>query len=637
MTHEAETVPIYPTAITPTPVHRGNEAETTGRIPVVDANGVVRDSLEPPEASPIDTAAFLGAFFGELARCGVRDFVISPGSRSTALAMVAFESAGDVYVDVDERGAAYFALGLAKATGNPVAVVCTSGTAPANWMPAVLEAEASRVPLLFLSSDRPLRLRNIAAHQTTDQLALFGSHVKKFYQMPEPASDSSTLAYARQVALDACIEAHGAMPGAASCDGGPVHVNFPFEEPLKPASIEDVRGTLAHLNSGRNIPPTVVPGHILIPKDATGLMRTFAGKKTLALCGEGSANDVQEAKALVAFAQALNIPLLADPLSGLRCVDAPCIIDNYDTALGGAGQHAGHADLVPDVIIRFGRWPVSKRVTTAFSACGAMHMVVDLRDTRDATASTTTLVRTTPVAFARGLTEADSRRPADGDFFQLWCQANDAAAQRISLVSQMPDRDSFEGAYVDALLAAAPQGSLVFSANSMSIRAIDTFYRKSDKELHVLCNRGLSGIDGTLSSAIGAACAFDQTTVLIGDLAFLHDANALALQHELQVRARRGNAETPSIIVVVLNNGGGGIFDMLPQRSDEEYFERLFLTPQHMEVRNLAAAFNVAFERAGSVKVFKRAYERMLGRPGIHVLEVPVPLAGVQERYSRYW
>lgn len=582
-------------------------------------------------ADPEETALFLGAFFQELARCGVTDFVVSPGSRSTGLAMVALESAGEVYMDVDERGAAFFALGLAKATGNPVAVICTSGTAPANWLPAVLEAEASRVPLLLLSADRPPRLQNLSAHQTTDQLGLFGNHVKRFYQMPLPAANDETLAYARQVALDAAIAAHGVMPGARSCDGGPVHVNFPFEEPLKPASLEAVRSRLDALAEKRALPPTVVPGQVLFDRDASGLMRVIAGKRVLALCGEGAANNASEAEALVAFAEARQVPLLADPLSGLRSINAPCVIDNYDTVLGAPGA------LLPDVVIRFGRWPVSKRATTVLGACGAVQLVVDMRDTRDANAATTTLVRTSPVAFARALTAVEGDTRANGSFYTQWCVANDEAARRIAQVGLLTNMDDFEGAYVDALFDLVPADSLVFSANSMAIRAIDTFYRKTSPACDVLCNRGLSGIDGTLSAAIGAAHAYSQTTVITGDLAFLHDSNALALQAELRTREHRGAGQRPSIVVVVLNNNGGGIFDMLPQQSSEDYFERLFLTPQRFNIKELAAAFEVPYRRATTVAMMRRSYAAMLGQPGVGIIEVPVPLAGVRERYDQFW
>ncbi|MBO4365412.1 MAG: hypothetical protein J5804_03870, partial [Eggerthellaceae bacterium] len=228
---------------------------------------------------PEEAGAFLDAFFAQLKRCGVHNVVVSPGSRSTPLAMKAYEHYGDVYVDVDERGAAFFALGLAKATGNVVALVCTSGTAVGNWMPAVLEAEASRVPLLLLSADVPPRLQGVGSSQTCDQLHLFGTHVRKFVQMPMPSGGEESLAFARQVAMDACVAAHGALPNVASADAGPVHLNFPFDEPLKPAPCEgEVKTT--------KLPAAVVAGQGIMSADAIGLFKLISGKRVIALCGE---------------------------------------------------------------------------------------------------------------------------------------------------------------------------------------------------------------------------------------------------------------------------------------------------------------------------------------------------------------
>ena len=630
VTHASEGV------ISPEPAFRAADAEDTGQIVLPEELSGKRPAApiaSPtfPEADPAETALFLGAFFQELARCGVKDFVVSPGSRSTGLAMIAFETVGEVYVDVDERSAAFFALGLAKATGNPVGVICTSGTAPANWMPAVLEAEASRVPVLFLSADRPPRLQKIAAHQTTDQQDLFAGHVKAFYQMPLPAGDDKTVTYARQVALDAAIAAHGAMPGARSCDGGPVHVNFPLEEPLKPALLEEVRPRLERVGAARTLPPTVVPGQVLLPNDTAGLLRVIAGKRVVALCGEGSANSASDVEALVEFAQKRNVPLLADPLSGLRCSDASCVMSNYDSVFGHSVAP------MPEVVVRFGRWPVSKRCAEALGSCGATQLVVDMRDTRDAMATTTTFVRTTPVAFARALAAAEGEAAADRDFFESWAAIDEKAGERIGQVGTLIDMDSFEGTYVDALFDMVPADSLVYAASSMSIRAIDTFYRANGRPIEVLCNRGLSGIDGTLSSAIGAACAYEQTTVLAGDLAFLHDANALSLQWELRTREHRGAGVRPSIVIAVLNNNGGGIFDLLPQRSSEDYFERLFLTPQRFHIKELAAAFEVSYRKATTVAGFRRAYTDFLGTPGISIIDIEVPLGGMRERYERFW
>lgn len=589
--------------------------------------------IEPKERSPrvkvpqdpaSVASAYLDAFFSELQRCGVTDFVISPGSRSTGLAMKAFERFKSVYVDVDERGAAFLALGIAKAKRRPVGVICTSGTAVGNWMPAVLEAESSRVPLLLLSADRPPRLQGVGAPQTCDQLKMFGDHVKKFVQMPLPAGDDATLDFVHQTALDACIAAHGMVPGASSCDGGPVHINFPFDEPLVPA-----RKVVPDRVS--SLPPTVVPGQGLLSRDAKGIFGVFHGKHTVAVCGEGTCNNDEDVAIMLQFAHKRHIPLLADPLSGLRGMKDPYVIDNYDTVCG--------SDTVPrvDCLIRFGRWPVSKRLFQAMQEAEPTQIVVDVRDPRDYSASTDLFVHTLPVVFAQAMIDLPTAQGASRAHVEEWLTANSQASDHIDMVYRLPGGDQFEGAYIDKMFELIPDDSLLFCASSMSIRAVDTFYRKNGKRLRVLCNRGLNGIDGTISTAVGAAQEYEQTTLLIGDLAFLHDVNALSLQNEMHIRLSRGDGPMPSIVIVLLNNNGGAIFDMLPPKSNDDYFGRLFLTPQNIDVKHLAQAFGITYRRVDTVHDFRRNYEQLLGNPGISLIDVSLPLAGVKDRYSVYW
>lgn len=614
-------------ALEPKPRHADRNAseEESGPVPRVPNELKLSAGLPALKRSvPEEAGLFLDTFFAQLKHCGVRNVVVSPGSQSTPLAMKAYEHYGDVYMDVDERGAAFFALGLAKATGNVVALVCTSGSAVGNWMPAVLEAEASRVPLLLLSADRPPRLQGVGAPQTCDQLHLFGGHVKKFVQMPLPSASGETLAYARQMALDACIAAHGACPNVASADAGPVHLNFPFEEPLTPAPCVD-RIEVSPL------PASVVAGQGLLAADAAGLFKLIEGKRVIALCGEGTCESAADAHALLAFAHVRNVPLLADPLSGLRCYSDSMIIDHYDAIFGG--QRAPHAE----VVIRFGRWPVSERAMRAVQKMDALQIVVDLREPRDITSSTALFVRCSPTVFAEAMAAFGSKATANTRACKEWCELNNEAADIVRGVRLRRDNGELEGAYVYETVEAAPDGSLLFCANSMSIRALDTFFCKADKQLRVLCNRGLGGVDGTISSAIGAAQAYDQATLIIGDLAFLRDVNALALQNEMRLRELHTCRPTPSIIVVLLNNNGAGLFDTLPQKSGEPYFERLFLTPQAVDFKRIADGFGVTCRTVSSVNSFRRTYSSLIGEAGINIIEVLVPLAGVAERYGDYW
>lgn len=616
------------------------------------------------KADPKAVALYLREFFSQLMACGVRNVVVSPGSRSTPLAMAAFEMASrfperlQVTVDVDERGAAFVALGMGKATGVPSAVVCTSGTAVANWYPAVLEAESSRVPLLLLSGDRPPQLQGLGAPQTCDQLHIFGAHVREFRQMVLPSSDAAALAFARQAALEAVLKAQGeaAVPKrvAGACNGGPVHLNFPFDEPLKPDfSSWDEAGTLQGVGdcSDGTLSPISWSRNVLDKADARQLARLLSeAERPLVLAGEGTCATDEEAATILNWAHGYGLPLLADPLSGLRRFGDLAIIDGYDSIIGPGGMVP--ESLQPTLVVRFGRYPVSKKATQLVGSSDVLSIVVDRRESRDFNAGTDRLVACDPVDFARSLAEARESLAAESltseAFLQAWQQANKKAVDARNAVAEAPDCCQLEGAYVRAALELAPDQSLVFAANSMSVRTLDTFYPRGRK-LAVLCNRGLNGIDGTLSTAIGVALGRANrpsasgvaaertpaapTTFITGDLTLQHDLNALALQRELL----RDGSNSPSVVVVLLNNNGGAIFDMLPQCSDEPYFERLFLTPQDVDFQAAAKAFAVPSWQVETVESFEAAYREALAMPGLSLVEVKLPLRGVKDRYRPYW
>ena len=632
------------------------------------------------EASSVKqaTALVVSAFFDELARWGVREVVVSPGSRSTALAMCAYALGRrepermTVYVDIDERSASFFALGLAKASGRPVALVCTSGTALANYYPAVLEAETSRVPLIVLSGDRPPHLQGLGAPQTCDQVKAYSDHVRRFIQMPLAEDSPRAVAFARQAARELVL---GALPGgclpleddavasrACSRMAGPVHANFPFDEPLKPdfstpgvfsTGRSALDGAVGLAGTAGIAGPEVAAISRLSMAVCEQVKALIRGRRALVLAGEGTCESLEEAREMAAWAKAYGLPLLADPLSGLRSLGAEAVIDNYDNVFGRDDFP------VPEVVIRFGRYPVSKRCVQKLAAARPIEIVVDAGETRDFNAMTDLFVACTPIDFARSLLACDCDAQASAGFLSAWREANAAERARILSVEEdlqqgatgdaadeaevAGDADSDlavaprpEGAYVREILKAAPAGSCLFSANSMAIRAIDTFYVKGDKPLAVLCNRGLNGIDGTVSTALGVAQHFEQTTFLTGDFTLQHDLGGLALQREIaQVAAERGKL-APSIVVVLLNNNGGGIFEMLPQASDEPYFARLFSAPQDVDFSHAAAAFNVPYRKVGTPSEFSQVYGEMLGTPGISLIEVAMPLSGLKARYRAY-
>ena len=624
------------------------------------------------------TALVVSAFFDELARWGVREVVVSPGSRSTALAMCAYELGRrepermTVYVDIDERSASFFALGLAKASGRPVALVCTSGTALANYYPAVLEAETSRVPLIVLSGDRPPHLQGLGAPQTCDQVKAYSDHVRRFIQMPLAEDSPRAVAFARQAARELVL---GALPGgylpiegdavasrACSRMAGPVHANFPFDEPLKPdfstpgvfsAGRSALDGTGGLAGQAGIAGPEAAAVSRLSAAVCDQVKALICERRTLVLAGEGTCESLEEAREMAAWAKAYGLPLLADPLSGLRSLGDEAVIDNYDNVFGRDDFPA------PEVVIRFGRYPVSKRCVQKLAAARPIEIVVDAGETRDFNAMTDLFVACAPIDFARSLLACDCDARASAGFLSAWREANAAERTRILSVeedsrekvtgkaangaevaggadSDLAVAPRPEGAYVREILKATPAGSCLFSANSMAIRAIDTFYVKGDKPLAVLCNRGLNGIDGTVSTALGVAQHFEQTTFLTGDFTLQHDLGGLALQREIaQVAAERGKP-APSIVVVLLNNNGGGIFEMLPQASDEPYFARLFSAPQDVDFSHAAAAFNVPYRKVCAPSEFSQVYGEMLGTPGISLIEVKLPLSGLKARYRAY-
>lgn len=587
------------------------------------------------------TALYVSAFFDELARCGVEDVVVSPGSRSTALSMVAHVSDLSLYVDVDERGAAFFALGLARAKQKPVAVICTSGTALANYYPAVVEAQSSRIPLMVLSGDRPQRLQHLGAPQTFDQLKAFSDHVEGFWNMPEPSADPSVIAYARQIAREACIAV-----GTGGVSRGPVHINFPFDEPLKPdLSVEGL------FSIGRIVTPVpaLLSAHTeLEESQAQDLLVWLAAKHPLILCGEKTFSehispeeqDI-EAACLFALAEYLDAPLVADPLSNLRAYRHPAVITTADTLFKGKA-----AQTLPDFdcVIRFGRYPVSKPVTRYLEDHTCLQIVVDPLTTRDFNAQTAVFVPVTPASFvsslldAASLPEAPRRTKAQEsqEALRAWTLRQTQAQEKLEDV-RITGADDFEGTYIRTILDVAPAGSLIFSANSMAIRALDMFYTgHDDKQITLLANRGLNGIDGTVSSALGAAQIYDHTTLIVGDLSLLHDLNALALQAEFERRQVGDGAKPVQVTIVLLNNQGGAIFDMLPQKSDEAYFERLFLTPHATNFEAAAQTFALDYTRVTTALECQAALEKSYAHAGISLIEIPLPLEGVTDRYDHY-
>ena len=551
---------------------------------------------------------YVGAFVDELVRCGVNQVVINPGSRSTPLALLIAEHPRmKVWMHVDERSAAFFALGIAKEQKQAVALVCSSGTAVANYMPAVVEAYQSRVPLLVLTADRPHELREVGAPQAIDQIGIFGKFVKLFVEMSVPDVAPGMQNYVRTVAARASA--------VALCGpSGPVHLNFPFREPLlpeldNPALWKDGReddACYTQVLSG-----TRILEHQQIGKLAGQLTKMERG---LIICGPH--DDPSFAEVVVLLAKQLQYPLLADPLSQVRCGihDKEWVIDTYDSFLRDSTVMD---QLVPEVVIRFGAMPVSKALLLYLKRNPSCRQIIIDEDAgwRDPTLMAAEMVYAGPVPFCRELTDllglAPSFSPPSlAGWAQQWLKANKAAKQELS--RQGKNDFLSEGQIFLELHEYLPQGSVLFAGNSMPVRDLDTFFFCNERNIRIMANRGANGIDGVVSTALGVAVNRNPLVLVIGDLSFYHDLNGL-----LAAKLHSLNAT-----IVLINNDGGGIFSFLPQAGLPRHFETLFGTPLGLDFKPVVEMYQGSFTQVASWNDFRTALQDGLSSSGLNVLEV---------------
>jgi 2-succinyl-5-enolpyruvyl-6-hydroxy-3-cyclohexene-1-carboxylate synthase len=539
--------------------------------------------MDPTNAN----TALASAFAEELARCGVRQAVLSPGSRSTPLALALWRQGEiETTVIVDERSAAFFALGAAQASGAPVAILCTSGTAAANFHPAVCEADHSAVPLLVLTADRPPELRGIGAGQAIDQLKLYGASVRWFCEVGTHLADDDGLLHFRSTACRAVAAARGEPRP------GPVHLNFPLREPLAPLA-EDGAVTATDplaLNGRDSRPLTAVtpidmePSQFLLDEVAAHIAEADIG-----VIVAGRQLDPELREPLAHLARVAGFPILAEPTSQLRCGphDRSYVVTAYDLLLRDE-RFRGTAS--PDLVLRFGEMPASKPLRSWLADSGADQIVVDpLGGWNEPTRRAAALLRADPTELAAGwAARLGEDRPAPA----MWLQAEQAAREAIEAESSDADALTEPGLQL-ALGNACEDGELVYTASSMPIRDQEAFLPSTATDATFLCNRGANGIDGLISSGIGAAHATGKpTTILTGDLGLLHDIGGLAALRDVSTPVR----------IVVIDNDGGGIFHFLPQEEalPSEDFEALLGTPRGVSVAKAAALFDLPQRRLES-------------------------------------
>ncbi len=551
----------------------------------------------------------------ELAKSGIGAACLSPGSRSTPLTL-AFASHPEIetFSHLDERSGGFFALGRARQTGAPTALVCTSGTAAANFHPAVLEASESRVPLVVLTADRPRELLDSGANQTTDQTKLYGDAVRWYRSLADPEADGRKLRSLRTTAARAVSHAMGTP-------AGPVHLNVPFRKPLEPTPVaEDVPETFEREEplavTGRDGPFVAVTQGTRAPDE--GVVEAYATAidsvdRGLIVCGPAD-NTPLTVAGLSALAEATDFPVLADPLSGHRFgphVTEQPICGGYDSYLDGAASDPAVPD--PEFVIRFGASPTSKVLRKYLAAVEARQVIVDpAGGWREAEFTASDLVVSDPTAFATAVSERlrsqDTPSSTRSAYREVIMQLEDAY---WGTVETEATGTWYEGAILNTVCSLAPDPTTVFVSNSMPVRDADRFGRPDAATLTVLGNRGVSGIDGIISTALGAGSATDDPLVLVtGDLAFYHDMNGLLAVQRCNVDAT----------IVVIDNDGGGIFNMLPIAEFDPPFTEQFLTPHGLDFEPVGSLYGCSFERIDSLSRFESAYEQSVATTGTDIL-----------------
>jgi len=556
--------------------------------------------MTPPNLNALWAETLMDA----LAQAGVSHVCLSPGSRSTPLSNAAYLSAElETSVHLDERSASFFALGLAKASGKPVALVCTSGTAAANYHPAVIEAALSRVPLIVLSADRPPELRQAGAAQTIDQIGLFGTSARFFQDLPVPEPEIALLRTLQAVARHAVMQ-------AVSHPAGPVHLNVPLRDPLPPipkdeAIIAELAAEMEREKASRLSIP-VLPSSPTPPGGALLPLADALAKSARPLIVAGpQAVAPDEAAVVTRFAERFGIPVLADIASGLRFLTSPVVLSGADAFL----KLEAIAAKAPDLVLHLGDLPTSKPLNQYLARHRAPMLAISPDRLRHDPEALVHAMLDAPVAWALDrLGELLPGMSIEASWTSTF-QELEARTARHFASSTLPLEAR---ATVEAIRALPPGGSVFFS-NSMPIRYGETFVRDAAPGVRVHVSRGANGIDGIPSTAAGLAAGSDAPLLLVtGDLAFLHDVGGLAGARH----ARRG------MVILLLNNDGGGIFNFLPISGFPEVFEPLFGTPHGFDLSHASRLFGLqhqALDQGGDVQ---SAVEAAFRDGGLHVIEV---------------
>ena len=569
---------------------------------------------------------YIAALVDEFYQLGVRHAVFSPGSRSTTMAMLFKEHEGfETYMNIDERSASFMALGIAKAHKEPTVLVCTSGSAVAHYLPAVLEAQYTGVPLIVLSADRPHTLLHVGAPQTVDQHKIFGTAVNYFEELAVP-QESHYYTYPRQVARKSYMK-------AMDTKKGPVHINVPLFEPLVPELSRN------HFEVGRSSFKVVKPNYgsvfdcrhendlthinnavdIAHGNDGTNEINDLFKRYERILILAGPQIDIDEAETIRSFGAALQAPILADPLSNVRgCGTSKVVISTYDALL--AGQALWH-ELKPDCVIQFGQIVVSKRVQQMIASWTDVEYIEvnPTMDSMNPTGKTTMHMQASIDVF----THLYGKNNNSDTYLNIWRRLEQAGKKQLSLAIDEPH--CFEGRTIRELQKKIPEDGQIFVANSMTIRDFDYFWFSGESKAVLYGNRGVNGIDGTISTALGLAVNGRPTYLVTGDLSLFHDLNGLAV-------AKTHNL---NLTIILHNNDGGGIFEYLPQKGTK-HFDYLFSTSQGLDYSGAAKLYGCGYTKISSPDELSSVLAKIGQESGVHIIEIPTNREYSRELHKKY-
>lgn len=569
---------------------------------------------------------YIAALVDEFYQLGVRHAVFSPGSRSTTMAMLFKEHEGfETYMNIDERSASFMALGIAKAHKEPTVLVCTSGSAVAHYLPAILEAQYTGIPLVVLSADRPHTLLHVGAPQTVDQHKIFGTAVNYFEELAVP-QESHYYTYPRQVARKAYMK-------AMDTKKGPVHINVPLFEPLVPELSRN------HFEAGRSSFKVVKPNYssvfgcdnrnnlthinnaidIAHGNDGTNEINDLLKRYERILILAGPQIDIDEAETIRSFGEALQAPILADPLSNVRgCSTSKVVISTYDALLAG---QALWNELKPDCVIQFGQIVVSKRVQQMIASWTDVEYIEvnPTMDSMNPTGKTTMHMQASIDVF----THLHGKNNNSDTYLNIWRRLEQAGKKQLSLAIDEPH--CFEGRTIRELQKKIPEDGQIFVANSMTIRDFDYFWFSGESKAVLYGNRGVNGIDGTISTALGLAANGKPTYLVTGDLSLFHDLNGLAV-------AKTHNL---NLTIILHNNDGGGIFEYLPQKGTK-HFDYLFSTSQGLDYSGAAKLYGCGYTKISSPNELSSVLAKIGQESGVHIIEIPTNREYSRELHKKY-